>query len=230
MANIIISPVYELEVKKSEFSYYLEMESLCVASFMKNVKDVDGFKILNNQKKIFEKPYEMFYDVFLKTEELWKAGHDILFTDIDALCKKPVEFFGKYDEFRCFASANNTERFSEYFPSYFLSGTRYFPQTMSKELWEVGQKHWNEFWSNGDEIYKEPCFSRMGSRWDYEQFVYNMMFYSQSQVRENYQTYTINEYNYFHEFDNAEDATIIAFNAAAGAEKAVKLMKEWSKK
>ena len=203
MANLVISPLYRLDGCPKAYPYFQQMEPLCVRSFRKNLVGMDDFVLMENQGGCVSY-VPMFEDIFHRTRKLWEEGHNILFTDIDALCIRPLKIFGEYDQFRCFALTDGN-KYPDQFPAYFLSGTRYFPREMDAGLWDVG----GELWEKKQENLKD-------SGWDYEQYVWNHMFYSQPGVRENHQEYVRNEYNCYWGLDQAKDATIISFNAAAG--------------
>ncbi len=199
--NLVIIPVYELSGKKPNFPWFQEMAELCSTSFKKNLEGLDEVVFLGNDGKAFASYTLMFRDIFQKTWSFWSEGHNIFFSDADALCVRPIKVFGKFSDFRLFAEGEENSHEGT-FPTYMLSGSRYFPSSMNKNLWEIGDSIWLE----EEETY-----------WDFEQYVYNCMFFSQPRVRENWKAYIWNGYNLFYEWEGVRDATpsILSYSTAS---------------
>lgn len=118
---------------------------------------------------------QVFHNNWQHVRDVWddEGPNNILFLDTDTLIIKPVEIFGKLNEFQMFnytdpkelsgADANN--RYGLKFKHYFNAGVRYYPDTMSEELWNVGQELANEWDYN---------------IWGTEQIIFNQMMYSQN--------------------------------------------------
>lgn len=205
--NLVIIPVYKLDHWPDAYPVFQQMAALCAASFRENMADVDDVVILHNQGKRIAKYVPMFRDIFDQTHELFQEGHNLFFSDADALCVRPIKVFGEYEDFRLFSQAEG-DRFCDVFPRYMLSGSRYFPQTMDVGLWSVGLDVWAQ----------EPVEKRkeFGSHWDYEQYVYNHMFFSQPGMRENWEACIRNGFNLFYEWEDREPgAAVLSYNTSA---------------
>lgn len=207
--NLVIMPVYELEGAWGEnYPWFVQMGELCAASFRKNMANVDDVVILHNEGQVFEGFVPMFYDVFEQTYNLWKKGHNLFFTDADSLCVRPVKMFGAYQNFQLFSQCVGN-RFEGTFPAYMLSGSRYFPRNMNEGLWDVGR----EVWAREKGEKKDGVF---GSHWDYEQYVWNHMFFAQPGVRKNWEAHIRDEFNLFFEWeDQVPNASILSYNTSA---------------
>ena len=106
----------------------------------------------------------MFLRNYHRIRDLWhQAPANILFLDSDTVMVKPVEIWGRFLQFRLFNWT--TPPRSPEFEHYFNSAVRYYPHTMSAEVWRLGDSlidHW-----------RDDCY-------DYEQQVFNHMFWSQN--------------------------------------------------
>ena len=212
--NLLTIPVYELSRWPDIYPHFVEMAELCEASFKLNMFDIDGVVILGSsgKQRISEisanrEFVTMFRNIFEQTYSLWREGHNIFFTDADALCVRPLEVFGVYNYFRLFSKAEG-DRFTSVFPAYMLSGSRYFPSSMDEKLWEVGRDIWLREADEESEVF--------GSHWDYEQYVYNHMFFNQNEVREQVDNFVDNDLNLYYEWeDEFPDAKILSYNTSA---------------
>ena len=100
-------------------------------------------------------------------QRIWDIWHsescNILYLDSDTMFIKDTEIFNRYKEFRLF---NWTDpKSNDQFKDYFNAGVRYYPSTMSKEVWSIGEnmaKNWSL------------------DIWDQEQLIFNQMFWHQS--------------------------------------------------
>ena len=117
---------------------------------------------------VFTDPAEtrvhIFRDNWQRIWDLWhKEPCNILYLDSDAMFIKPTDMFGRFNEFRMF---NWTDPKSNgQFENYYNAGVRYYPSSMTPEVWEIGQniaKNWNM------------------DIWDQEQLIFNTMFWSQN--------------------------------------------------
>lgn len=106
---------------------------------------------------------DMFKNNWQKIHDLWHSEPcNILFMDSDTVMVKPVEMFGRWPEFRLFNWTTPSQH--EQFPNYFNCAVRYYPAHMHPELWQLG----NDLASNWDD-----------SIYDYEQLMFNAMFWAQ---------------------------------------------------
>jgi len=145
---------------------------------------------------------EIFHKNFENVYETWQeeGPNNILFLDCDTLVVAPVKVFGEFDRFQLFNytdpktlsgdDANN--KYGLKHEHYLNAGCRYYPDTMTKEVWDLG-------WS-------------YASDWDYdiwgtEQIIFNEMMYSQDR---DYKTWLRPDMNYqamnlpFNNIDNKQ--------------------------
>ena len=106
---------------------------------------------------------ELFRRTYQYLRRLWRREPcNILFLDSDTVMTAPTQVFGRYQEFRMF---NWTDPKSHpNFPNYYNCAVRYFPHSMSRRIWDIGDYHY--------------------ARWNYdiyahEQEMYNHMFWAQ---------------------------------------------------
>jgi hypothetical protein len=100
-------------------------------------------------------------------KELWHSQEcNILWHGPDTQMVKPTEIFGKYEDFEIFSWTDPKSIAGA--PNYFNNDIRYFPSTMSKDVWALG-----------DELVKNWDTSNTEQGWNYEQIMHNKMFWSQ---------------------------------------------------
>ena len=122
---------------------------------------------VDSYQQIFHNNFQHVYDEWNKD-----GPNNLLFLDCDTLVINPVEVFGKFDRFQMFNytdpktlsgdDANN--KYGLAHQHYFNAGCRYYPDSMSSDVWDLGWKY--------------------ASDWDYniwgtEQIIFNEMMYSQ---------------------------------------------------
>lgn len=130
---------------------------------------------------------EIFHKNFQNVYDLWKeeGPNNIFYLDCDTLITRPVEVFGKYDRFQLFnytdpkklSGKDAGNKYGLQHEHYFNAGVRYYPSTMTPELWDLG-------WSYAKD-------------WDYniwgtEQVIFNEMMYSQDRDVETWRDPTMN--------------------------------------
>lgn len=123
--------------------------------------DVDSYQ------QIFHNNFQHVYNEWQKD-----GPNNILFLDCDTLVINPVNVFGEFDKFQMFNytdpkklegdDANN--KYGLMHDHYFNAGCRYYPSTMSKDVWDLGWKYANDWDYN---------------IWGTEQIIFNEMMYSQ---------------------------------------------------
>lgn len=220
MTNIVISPLYLVKEREEDYSELKQASELCKRSFEKNMIGMDEFLLFQNDGQKFDTCVDMFFDVFKKTHELWKAGHNLFFTDIDALCIRPINVFGQFDKFMCFAITEGM-KFEDEFPAYFYTGSRYFPKEIPESMWDLGF----DFWKKRLEIKWNPFPIEY---WDFEQYVYNKMFFSQLNMNEEYEDMW--QYNCGFRQPWVKDANIVAFWASRKNNDFIQQMHKFVKK
>lgn len=106
----------------------------------------------------------MFKDNWQRIWDLWhRETCNILYLDSDTMFIKPTEIFDRFGEFRMFNWSD--PKSTAQFPNYFNAGVRYYPSSMSNEIWAVGAAMadpWNL------------------DIWDQEQVIFNQMFWTQT--------------------------------------------------
>jgi hypothetical protein len=143
---------------------YLEMYKMSLASYRKflqepfepilwteETQDTDTYTVAN------------WYEI----KKLWESEPcNILWAGADTLMIKPTSLFGQFNEYRLF---NYTDpRATPQFPHYFNDDLQYYPSTMSKDVWELGESLWSE---------RENSPERL---WGFDQSRHNHMFWSQN--------------------------------------------------
>lgn len=175
MSNILVCKNYTIKdhtkwyddrtKEQSLVDNYKEMESVCINSAKKYIKDLDEVKVFrgeaDNIRDVFK---HNFYEIY----ELWKEGHNILYCDLDVVFTQPVKYFEQFEHFSMFNFTDPTSTVDDHFDIeldyYFNCGIRYYPQNMSQDVWDVGlemMEDWNP------------------DRWDTEQIIYNAMMWEQ---------------------------------------------------
>lgn len=176
MSNLLVGKNYKIQDhskwysdRSAEASHLVEdysaMENILTTTAKKHVADLDDVIIHKGEADNIR---DVFKIHFKEIHELWKEGHNILYCDLDAMFLKPVEYFGKFNEFRMFNLTDPTSTHDTHydikFDNFFNCGIRYYPQDMSDEVWDLGLQmleNWNP------------------DRWDCEQVIYNAMMFSQ---------------------------------------------------
>lgn len=132
---------------------------------------------------------EIFHRNFQNVYDAWndQGPNNILFLDCDTLIVSPVEVFGKFDRFQMFnysdprflnGNDKDNNKYGMDFDHYFNAGSRYYPSTMSQDVWDLGWKYAND-WDYGI--------------WGTEQLIFNTMMYSQDP---DYKTWLRPEYSW----------------------------------
>jgi hypothetical protein len=119
----------ELMLANSAFDAYQQMQALSTQSFKKNLQgDWELIELTGTQPNL----QSAFRFVMQRTQELWRAHApcNILYTDPDTLCMRPIDIFGKFKDFRIFTDRDPLSR-----RDYHNCGVRYFPSTLTEEFW-----------------------------------------------------------------------------------------------
>jgi hypothetical protein len=175
MKNILLKAIYQITPKPVDYvtigrnmfdnawPWYQEMHRLSVNSFKKNLLgDWELVELTGNIIGL----QEAFKNTMLQTKKLWHKYYpcNILFTDCDTLCLRPLEIFGRFAEFRLFSSEPLN------FNGYSNCGVRYFPSTIDKSFWEYMDSLMLT-WADG--------------QYDVEQDLYNELMWSQESMKQN---------------------------------------------
>jgi len=107
---------------------------------------------------------EIFKRNWARIRDLWhQEPCNILYLDSDTMFLRPTEIFGRFQEFRVF---NWTDpKSTPLFANYYNAGVRYYPASMSPELWQLGDSMAAD-WQDHN--------------WGMEQDIFNTMFWRQS--------------------------------------------------
>ena len=155
------------------YEHYMKMHDISLRSFEKHLQGDWQFKFYNEEVEDIQ---QVFKDHFFKLYDLWCEGHNILYCGPDNIMLKPTEIFGKYEDFMMFnytdpkksVEANKWNIQHEHFLN---ADVRYYPQTMSHDIWDIGLKMAEEW--------DFDC-------WNTEQVILNHMLWSQhNRVPEN---------------------------------------------
>lgn len=157
---------------------------------------------------------------------LWhKEPCNILAAGPDVMMVKPTKLFGEFDKFTMFnwtdpKSYTEPNPWNIQLPNYFNGDFKYYPSTMSEEVWALG-KSMTTGWD--DE-------SNTPAAWNNEQLIENVMFWSQGQTFEEahkpelfYQAFMINEnpqsLAYANQWNNSDfnNAHVLHFAGTRGA-------------
>jgi hypothetical protein len=184
LRNIFITACYEVEERYSfeaetTKEEYKQLTMKCVDSFMRNLVDLDEVIVLTGKVQTY---HRLFEDIYWNIKDIHKKYHpcNILWSDSDNICLKPMNIFGNKEQFAMFYSAGE-HQFSflnqtcldlvRNLSPWMMANLRYYPATMDKELWEIGD---------------DLAYSWI-DEWAYETIIYNRMFHAQD----------IDDYNYF---------------------------------
>ena len=177
MSNLLVGKNYKIKDHSKWFDDktananqiekdYASMETILTNTARKHVVGLDDIIIHKGEADNIR---DVFKIHFKQIHELWEQGHNILYCDLDAMFLKEVEYFERFNDFRMFNLTDPTSTTDDHygikFNDYFNCGIRYYPQTMSNNVWDLGfemLENWNP------------------DRWDCEQIIYNAMMFSQS--------------------------------------------------
>ncbi len=106
---------------------------------------------------------EMFKNNWQRIWDIWHSEPcNVLYLDSDTVFLKPTEIFGRFDEYRLFNWTTPSK--NDQFDNYFNAAVRYYPHTMSPDVWALGHSLADDWNLN---------------IWDQEQIIFNRMFWSQ---------------------------------------------------
>ena len=176
MKNIFVTANYDVKVMYAHDGHtepgdYNQLTLKCIDSFMRNLVDLDEVVILTGKVHSY---HELFRDIYFGIRSIWmgKEAANIIWTDSDNLCLKPLDIFDRWDKFSMFFSANEYKDCFTYNSSlvltknlipWMMSNLRYYPAEMDQKLWEIGD---------------DLAYSWI-EEWGYECIIYNKMFHSQ---------------------------------------------------
>ena len=176
MKNYLIRSLYKIKSpmwfddRSSEgdlYDWYMKMHDISLRSFEKHLQGDWEFIFFNKEVDNIQ---EVFQDHFFEIYEIWKQGDcNILYCGPDNIMMKPTEFFGKYDDFRMFnytdpKSSVEANTYNIQHEHFFNADVRYYPSTMSQDIWDMGLEMANNWDFNS---------------WNTEQTILNKMLWDQ---------------------------------------------------
>ena len=152
---------------------YLDMQQLSIKSFEKNLAGSWTLIELNGIQPTIQ---DAFRYVMSETHKIWNNNYpcNILYADPDTVCVKPLDIFGKFQEFRLFAEKN-----SWLVQECLNCGVRYFPSSLDDYFWNdmyEQMEKWNY------------------SVWDTEQTIYQNLMFNQEFDRDKPQDWVVNNH------------------------------------
>lgn len=160
-----ITDGWHIEKNQDVYKAYREMYNLSVASFRKFVEE--PFEAI-----LWEEPVKDSDEYTVANwnaiKELWhREPCNIFWAGADTLMTQPTKLFNnQFTEYRLF---NYTDpRSYKEFPNYFNDDIQYYPHTMSKEIWDLGEQMWELRESHPDKL------------WGFDQIRHNTMFWKQN--------------------------------------------------
>ena len=183
MRNIFITACYEVDHMYGNTSKedYKQLTMKCCDSFMRNLIDLDEVIILTGNKTTY---HELFKEIYWKIKDIYSRNSpcNILWSDSDNVCLRPLEIFDKFDKFAMFYSIEQYRtafvdqtclKLVENLSPWMMANLRYYPAHNTTMLfWDVGYKlatNWIEDWAYETIIYN-AMFHAQGIT-DYNQFI-----------------------------------------------------------
>lgn len=141
VTNILLKSLFDIKDKQtgrkpesmlSDTAYvaYQRMQALSKESFQTNLQGSWQLIELTGTQPNLQSAFRL---TMQRTQELWHehAPCNILYTDPDTLCVKPIDIFGRFRDFRIF-----TDRDPLSPRDYHNCGVRYFPSTLTQSFWD----------------------------------------------------------------------------------------------
>ena len=114
----------------NNYSSYAKMHEISVDSFKQNLQGSWELIELSEEQENIQTFYK---NILVLIKKLWHENKDcnILYSDADTLCVKPLSIFGTFQDFRVFTD-NDPPKGGDYFNG----GVKYYPSSLSKEFWD----------------------------------------------------------------------------------------------
>jgi hypothetical protein len=192
------------------------------------------FEIIENDVKNYQ---EIFDKNFGEVYEMWDGGkNNILFLDLDTFIVNTVDVFDKLSDFQMFnytdpktLGGNDAKnKYGLQHQHYLNAGVRYYPKSMSKDVWELGwqyAKDWDyNIWGTEQIIFNEMMYSqdKDHNKWLTPEMNYQMMNATPELLENpNY----IQQLNLWNETE-LNKAKIVHLHGTRGAEQT--LLTQWS--
>ena len=204
------------------FDNYMMLHNISVASFEKFLQGTWELKFFTGEVDHINQAFEQ---TFWAVRDLWHSEPcNIFYTDPDTMAIKPVNPWNNYDKFVMFnytdpRNLTTSNSFDASFEHFFNAGVRYFPNTMSSEIWRTAES--------------------MAQKWDHstydtEQIILNTMLWNQGVTVEEvldptmaWQGFSLNQ-EHGKLWNNCEltNAKIIHLHSSRGSDVRVEVMKQ----
>lgn len=176
MKNYLIRSLYQIKSpvwfrdrtdEGDIYDQYMQMHEISLRTFEQHLQGDWEFVFFN---KTVPDIQAVFKDHFFEIYDIWRQGDcNILYCGPDNAMMKPTQFFGKYEDFMMFnytdpKSSTEANHYGVQHSHFFNADVRYYPSTMSQDIWDMGLK--------------------MADNWDFncwntEQFILNKMLWDQ---------------------------------------------------
>ena len=144
--NFLVKTLYQINknhgganpwMLDNTFEYYRKMQDLSIESFQKNL--TGDWKLIEFGGE-FDNLQLALIESIRQIQQFWHDQYpcNILYTDPDTLCIKPLDVFGKFEEFRLFTENDPLEQLQ-----YHNSGVKYYPSTIESKFWNQIQQEIN---------------------------------------------------------------------------------------
>jgi hypothetical protein len=219
---------WHLEKNKDLYAQYRQMYDLSLASFHKFVAEPFEAVIWTDPVKNND---EYTVTNWNAIKELWHSDTcNIFWAGADTLMTQPTSLFSdRFKEYRLF-NYTDPKTYRGYV-NYFNDDLQYYPHTMSKETWDVGEQLWSVKEGHPDQF------------WGFDQLRHNEMFWSQGIPQDDwyhpelaYQAMRLRELNQenvdkHNEWNGIplQYAHILHFHASRGSQQVIDLMRFISK-
>jgi hypothetical protein len=219
---------WHIEKNQDLYAQYRQMYDLRLASFRKFVTEPFEAVLWTDPVKNND---EYTVTNWNAIKELWHSEPcNVFWAGADTLMTQPTSLFSdKFKEYRLF-NYTDPKTYRGYV-NYFNDDIQYYPHTMSKETWEVGEQLWSVREGHPDQF------------WGFDQLRHNEMFWSQGIPEEDwhhpelaYQAMRLRELNQenvdkHNEWNGIplQYAHILHFHASRGSQQVIDLMRFISK-
>jgi hypothetical protein len=202
-------------------SLYKQMLYVSSKTFLQNLEGVFTCRELaysydrNMQNNLFR--------TFKDINKLWKENANIFYADVDTLCMKPIDIFGKYFQFSEFWISDPPSLPDH--PKNMNSGIKYFPAETAKAVMDYGEVLVDKFLEEKNE----------NSPWALDQEIYIKMLDKQGIPFEKFMDNSLNWIN-FNAVNSTglniierKDAKVLHFHSTRNASETVKIMEEYDR-
>ena len=184
MYNILLKSFFEIQNKNTPLrgidlknvlvdtkDAYLYMQQISIKSFEKNLAGSWTLIELNGIQPTIQ---DAFRYVMSETYKIWNNNYpcNILYADPDTVCVKPLDIFGKFQEFRLFAESSDL-----LIKESLNCGVRYFPSSLDDCFWNdvyEQMEKWNySVWSTEQTIYQNLMFNQEFDRTKPQDWIVN---------------------------------------------------------